>query len=317
MCGRQRDRFTIRRVGRLKQAAWLVAIALLAIAGDRIRERAQDRYLDAQTYEDVYYLPPPDALVLGSLGHRSALADLVWMKALIYFGEELQHRGNVANLFRYADAILALDDRFVRVYRWVASSAIYRTGNVTVDDVRKAIDYLERGARLFPDDPELAWDLGATYAYELAPMLPVGPQRDEARRKSLDHLEMAALRGAGPAWLGLRTASQLGELGKKEQAVQHLQDLYATATDPAIKKELEARLARLQTETYVEAMRAASDELEARHKRDFPYLNTSLYLIVGPRPPFDGDELLLRGFDPVAKTPGEIGASTEASGKRD
>jgi hypothetical protein len=30
-----------------------------------------------------------------------------------------------------------------------------------------------------------------------------------------------------------------------------------------------------------------------------------LYLVVGPRPPFDGDELLLRRFDPLAKAPGE------------
>ena len=168
---------------------------------------------------------------------------------------------------------------------------------MTVEEVRKSISYLERAARLFPDDPELAWDLGATYAYELVPILPVGPAREEARRKSLAHLEMAALHGAGPAWLGLQTASQLNSLGRKEQAVQHLQDLYATATDPAIKEQLEQRLAALQTEAYVEAMRAAGDELETNRKRDFPYLNTSLYLIVGRRPPFDGDELLRRRFD--------------------
>jgi len=86
--------------------------------------------------------------------------------------------------------------------------------------------------------------------------------------------------------------------------VHHLQDLYATATDPDIKAQLAQRLATLQTETYVVAMRAADEELEANRKRDFPYLNSSLYLVVGPRPPFDGDELLLRRFDPLAKTAG-------------
>lgn len=291
-------------MGRLKYAVACLVVVAIAVAGDKTRERAQDRYLRAQTYEDLYYLPPPNELILFSLGHRTALADLVWMKALVYFGDELYHRGNVANLFRYADAILALDEHFVRAYRWVASAAIYRTGDVTVDDVRRAILYLERGVRLFPDDPNLAWDLGATYAYELVPMLPPGPAREEARRKSIDHLEMAALHGAGPAWLGLQTASQLNTLGRKEQAVHHLQDLYATATDPDIKAQLAQRLATLQTETYVVAMRAADEELEANRKRDFPYLNSSLYLVVGPRPPFDGDELLLRRFDPLAKTAG-------------
>jgi tetratricopeptide (TPR) repeat protein len=297
-------------VARAKTAVACLLLIALAVLGDRARQHAQAVFLHAQTYEDVYYLPPPNELILFSLGHRAALADLVWMKALVYFGEELYHRGNVANLFRYTDAIIALDETFVRAYRWVANAAIYRTGDVTVDDVRKAIRYLEAGARLFPDDGNIAWELGATYAYELEPMLPVGAPRAEARRKSLEYLEMAALRGAGPAWLGLQTASQLSSLGHKEQAVQHLQDLYATATDPAIKAELEQRLASLQTEAYVEAMRAAADELETHRKRDFPYVDTSLYLLVGSRPPFDGMELLLRGFDPIAKGAGEMSDAT-------
>jgi tetratricopeptide (TPR) repeat protein len=295
-------------VSRLKLGLVLFVALASAAASDLARQRAQVSYAKAQTYEDIYYLPPPNELILFSLGHRAALADLIWLKALVYFGDELYHGGDVSNLFRYTDAMLALDERFVRVYRWVASSAIYRTGDVTVEDVRKAIRYLERASRLFPDDANVAWDLGATYAYELAPMLPVGPQRDEARRKSLDYLEMAALRGAGPAWLGLNTASQLSSLGRKEQAVRHMQDLYATATDPSVKEELERRLAALQTEAYVEAMRAAYDELEANHERDFPYLSTGLYMLVGRRPPFDGDELILRGFDP-AKASTETGQS--------
>jgi tetratricopeptide (TPR) repeat protein len=295
-------------VNRFKAAVLWACVIAAAAAADRIRIHAQALYARGQTYEDVYYLPPPNELILSSLGHRSALADAVWMKALIYFGDELYRKGNVANLFRYADAVLTLDDHFQRAYRWVASAAIYRTGDVTVEDVRKAITYLERGVRIFPDDPDLAWDLGATYAYELAPMLPIGPAREEARRKSLEHLEMAALRGAGPAWLGLQTAKQLDSLGRKAQAVQHLQDLYATATDPGIKAELENRLAALQTEAYVDAMRAAAEDLETRRTRDFPYLSPSLYLLVGQRPPCDGDELRLRGFDPLTTTHTEMSA---------
>lgn len=280
-------------------------VCALALAADQLRQDAQRRFSATQTYEDIYYLPPPNQLVVASLGYRAALADLIWMKALVYFGDELAHRGNVANLFRYTDAMLALDETFRRVYRWVASSAIYRTGEVTLQDVERAVAYLERGTRLFPDDGELAWDLGATFAYELVPMLPVGPRREEARRKSLEYLEVAALRGAGPAWLGLNTAAQLDSLGRKEQALRHLQDLYATATDPSVKQLLEQRLAALQTAAYAEAMRAAGRELEAGRARDFPYMSATLYLLVGAKPPFDGDQLLLRDFDPVAASRSE------------
>jgi TPR repeat protein len=298
------------RLSAFVASAGLIGAMLLA---DRARDSAQVTYARTRRYEDVYYLPPPGQLIAASLGHRAALADLIWMKALVYFGTELSHRGGVVHLFRYTDAMLALDPQFKRVYRWVAGAAIYRTGEVTIDDVYKAIAYLERAARLFPDDPELAWDLGATYAYELVPMLPIGAPREEARKKSLAYLEMAAIHGAGPAWLGLLTSRQLVSLGRKEQAVRHMEDLYATATDPSVKATLEHRIAELRTATYVEAMRAAAQELETSRQRDFPYVGSSLYMLLGARPPFDGAGLRRRGFDPLP----EVGAALADNAERE
>jgi len=270
-----------------------------AIGGDYCRGRAQQHYAATQTYEDVYYLPPDGALLIGSLGYRGALADLIWMKALIYYGEELGHRGDVKNLYRYGDAMLALDPDWKRVYRWIASSALYRTGTVTVDDAHAAIRYLEVATRRFPDDGELAWDLGANYAFELAPMLESKADRDEARRKGLDYLEAAALRNAGPPWLVLQTSRQLQALGRNEQAIRHLEDVYATATDPAVRTQIEGQLTQLRSANYAEALKRTNEEIEAARVKAFPYLSTTLYLLVGPRPPFGGDAWLARGFDPI------------------
>ena len=74
-----------------------------------------------------------------SLGHREALAGLIWLRALVYFGDELQHRGEVA-------APLRLHRRDARA-RPVASSGS-TTGSrrarstapatSTADDVRRA-----------------------------------------------------------------------------------------------------------------------------------------------------------------------------------
>jgi len=54
-----------------------------------------DHYLSMQAYEDIYYLPPPKWLQVMSLGHRRAVADLIWLRALIYFGDEFVNRGAV------------------------------------------------------------------------------------------------------------------------------------------------------------------------------------------------------------------------------
>ena len=294
-------------VAKLKLAVACVCLLLGAALTDHVRARAQRQFIDTQTYEDMYYLPPSDSLVVGSLGHREALADLLWMKALVYYGEELIHRGGVKHLFHYGDAVLALDPDFVRVYRWLASCAIYRTGDVTVDDVRAAIRYLEVAARRFPDDGELAWDLGANYAFELAPMLKEKADRDAARSKGLDYLEAAAMRHAGPPWLALQTAGQLNALGRNEQAINHLEDAYAIASDPSIKSQIEQRLAALRSQAYAEGLRRTAEELEAARQRDFPYVDATLYLLIGPRPPFGGDAWLAQGFDPAPRTSDSLG----------
>jgi len=289
----------MRRSGWTGLALLLSLTSALALGSELCRTRAQKYFARTQQYEDMYYLPPSDYLVLASFGYRAALADGIWMKALVYYGEELSHQGDVAHLYRYGDAMLALDPAFKRVYRWVANCALYRTGRVTVDDARAAIRYLELAARRFPDDGEIAWDLGANYTFELAPMLKTRAEREEARRQGLAHLEAAALRHAGPSWLVLQNAGQLSALGQSEQAIRHLEDVYATSSDPALKASIEAQLSSLRTQSYVEALRRNAAELEAARVHDFPYLNASLYLLVGPRPAFGGDAWLAAGFDPA------------------
>lgn len=286
------------------RVVWVIGLLLTAAAvsaaEEHVRSDAQRRFLAAQRYEDIYYLPPDHMLVLGSLGHRAALADLIWMKSLIYYGEELSHRGDVKNLYRYTDAMLRLDPDFKRVYQWVASSAIYRTGDVGSKDAFAAIRYLEIATRRFPDDGELAWDLGATYAFELPPLLASDVERATARRKGLDYLEAAVLRGKGPPWLALQTAGQLRKLGRTEQAIRHLEDAHATATQPEVRRGIEIELAKLRSASYSEAFRRTNEELEAGRTKDFPYLPPSLYLLVGKRPVRDLQAFMLAGFDPLA-----------------
>jgi hypothetical protein len=256
-------------------------------------------FLSTQRYEDVYYLPPSHWLGVFSLGYREALADLIWMKALIYFGDELYQQGQVKNLYNYTEAMLSLDERFLAVYRWVASCALYRTGEVTVEDARKAIGYLERGVKLFPDDGDLAWDLGATYRFELVPMLEDDEEKNEARRRGVEYLQTAALRGAGPAWLVLTNATQLVKLGHKEQAIRHLEETYSATHDAEMQKQIELKLAALRNSAYAEAFRHTIREFDESRRRDFPYLSETLYWVVGPRPPFDGIGQLRNNFDPL------------------
>jgi len=240
-----------------------------------------DHYLGTQTYEDIYYLPPPEWLGVMSLGHRHALADLIWLRALIYFGDEFANRGAVKHVFNYGESMLALDPDFRRVYRWVGVAGVYTPTGSPREFIERSIDVLRRGVERFPDDGELAWDAGATITYELLPNLPKDdPNRERLEAEGNDYMMAAARLGEGPAWLVLTNASSLRKLGQKDRELRHLEEMYAVIRDPKVKAQIEIRLSQLRDQAYAEAFRSANEEFELRRLEAFPYMPSTLYFFV-------------------------------------
>ncbi|HEY8431584.1 MAG TPA: hypothetical protein VIL20_24560 [Sandaracinaceae bacterium] len=264
-----------------------VALVALALANDALRARSHASFASGQRYEDIYYLPPPGALRYLSLGWDEALADLIWLRALVYFGDELVHQGQVRHVFDYTEAMLALDPRFAAVYRWVGMAALYRPVAVPVEDMERAIAIMERGARLFPNDGRLAWDLGATLVFELAPHLEDPEEKDRVRERGLPHLQRAVRLGAAPPWAALTNASLLSHLGRTEQAARHLEEMYLAIDDEQTRARIAERIRTLRARAEAEAFVAAMRELEERHRESFPYVSPSLFLLLGDRPPVD------------------------------
>jgi len=275
------------------------------------RERAFAHGAAADTYEQFYYLPSPKTLATFAMGHREALATLIWVRGLVYLGEETVRNLPAEHIFRYADAVVGLDPYFSGAYRVFAIAAQSRPSlspEEATARIRRAVELLERGVRALPNDGPLAWDTGAMYAYTLAPRLQNLSQYREAKVRGLEHMQAATVRGAGPPWAGVANASTLVRLGQTEQAITHLQELYAITSDPAVRESIEAQLAHLRSEAFMEGLREVSAEVSRNHKRDFPYVSETLYLLLGSRPPFDRMAWLSRWFDPVAgaQSPGTL-----------
>lgn len=262
----------------------LIALTAALAATRWVRLIAFREHQQSQRYEDVYYLPSAAWLPVMSLGYRQALADLLWCRSLVYFGQELSQRGQVRYVFEYTDAILALDPSFRQAYRWVATAALYRPVDTDVEVGLRAARYLEEAVRRWPEDGELEWDYGSLLRFELAPIARDAAQRNALYERAAPHLEAAARLGAGPPWLALISAGLLNRLGRTEQAIQHLEEIYATASDDAVRAELAARLTVLRGQRDMEAVRAAIREFEQSHQRSYPYLSPDLFLWVGPRP---------------------------------
>ncbi len=280
----------------LRTLSLTLAILVLGGIAEQLRARAHGAFTEAQTYEDTYYLPPNAWLRVFSLGWDEAFADLIWMRALIYYGDEMHNNGAVRNVFRYGEAIETLDPDFVAVYRWVGMAGLYRPQAITVDDIEHAVAFMRRGAERHPDDGELAWDIGATLAFELPPMLNDREAANRARERAVPFLIRAVQLGAAPDWATLTNAAILARIGRTEQAARHLEDMYDQTTDPRARERIALRIRQLRGQQQAEAFLATMEELEADRRANFPYAPPGLFLLLGERPVVDLDAPIRDGL---------------------
>jgi tetratricopeptide (TPR) repeat protein len=288
-------------MGIASAARWFggVLVMIALAAGIRTtRLTAFTQHHESQRYEDAYYLPPSQWLPLMSLGYRSAAADLLWCRTLIYIGEQFIRGGSQRHAQAYADAIITLDPDFKAPYRWPITVMLYREGDFVLKDVLEAADYLRRAVKRWPNDGELAWDLGSTLRFEVVPFIPDAALKKKLESEAADLLSTAALLGAGPPWLALNSSALLTKLGKKEQAIRHLEEVYGTVQDEDTKKQIAAQLAALRSQTYSEAVRAANDQFEGERQRSFPYLSRSAFFVIGPKAQFERLRMLEDDFLP-------------------
>lgn len=255
-------------------------VVLLALAGVS-RAVAAPEHATAEAYEDVYYAPPAAWLPVLSLGHREALADLLWCRALVYQGEEMMHGGGLDHVFDYTEGMLALDPDFRAVYIWISSAGIYSAEGVTESDMDRTLAIVRRGRERFPDDGQLAWVLGATLAFEAPPYTPEG-RREAVRLEGVENLMEAVRLGAAPEWLVLSNTSILSQLGHADRAIEHLEEMYDRVTDERVRETIAQRIQSVRNGAYGAAFIEANDAIEYERLRSFPYLDPDLYLLIRP-----------------------------------
>lgn len=270
-------------MSRLAQALLLVGLVVVGYVGRELRLVVFQQHQESQRYEDIYYLPPPNWLPVLSAGFQAAAADLIWCRSLVYFGEQLMQRGAVQYAFDYTDAVLALDPDFRSAYEWIATAALYKPTDVSLVDGKRAATYLKRALQRWPNDGQLHWRYGSVLRFELAPLMPKGAEKERMIAEATPHLATAASLGAGPPWLALNSTSLLLRLGKTEQAIRHLEEVYGTVQDDMAKRGIEEELTKLRSQAFVEALKTANAEFEQSRRSSYPYLSRGLFFLVGDK----------------------------------
>ena len=202
----------------------VLSLALVAgVAGgvSALRARLNRRYGAARRILDVAQIPRPLAARVASLGHTEWATDVLWINALIYYGQSLYANLPARYIRQYADTMIELDPRFKRAYPWAATALLYRTVRSTEDDARRAGDYLRQGLAQFPNDPALHHAYGLNLAFDQAPYKRHGsPEWVALKVEGGQHLARAAFGLSATTerspWLPL-TAAGLLMIGRRER----------------------------------------------------------------------------------------------------
>jgi hypothetical protein len=204
----------------------------------------------------------------------------------VYFGETLLAHQQQRYLQRYAETIEAVNPRFREAYLWGATVSVYNARVIRRESVENAVRHLERGLREFPNDPEMTYQLGFDYFFELSHLAEGAEERAEVRRRGAEYLRRAAALGYGPPWMAMAAVGALEDAGLTDRAVEALRQQYLGTEDPAVREHIMQEIEALQGEQGPrDPFLQAAWRLDAERRARFPYVSPLLYLFVGPPVP--------------------------------
>ena len=222
--------------------------------------------------KEVLLLPPGAIIRRIDLGYHGLAADLLFIRANLYYGHHMHTDEQTPWLANFIDSLLAVDPSFKRAYLWGAMVTIYfqrQVSSVPRARVERANRILEKGMERFPDDPDFPARIGYNLHYELG---------DSAA--SLPYFIQAASLPDAPAWLNEKILDLFNKQGRKEAAKDVLTSMVLSTSDPNLNRTLTARMAFLMDEEEREQVEGIRSRWQADWRRDYPYLNYDLFLLV-------------------------------------
>ena len=223
----------------------LVMVAALACAGlAHVIQRSADEHRHSTDVDvELLFLPSPETFRLATMGYHEPVADLLWVRAVLLFGER---HGKDPDprwgewLAGMIEAIAALDPGWRTPYHY--GGTMLRS-----IEAADASDHIfELGANAFPDDAFFPFSLGMNH-YLL---------RGDATT-AVTWIEEAAGRPGAPTWYRVAAAGLLAKQDMRPVAIRFLEEQRETTTDPAILEMIDGRLAKLRHDALVDTFEQA------------------------------------------------------------
>ncbi len=263
-------------------AALVAALALLLAAASSGHRRALA--LRVKELPDPHTIvPPPSVARILSLGENELLADLAWVKTLVYYGDGLVHDTGMPDVEELIALVNRLDPKFRRPYAWGAQATTFRQRTATHDEYVASVEILRRGVANLPRDWELSWLLGLRLFLDIK-----GGTEEEQRLRREEgamYIERAMRLPGAPDDLPLLAVSLRTRLGQKDRALRELREMILTTENEQAREQLQARYAALASEAASEDLAAEARKLDQEWKAHLPYTSRTTYILLGPPPP--------------------------------
>ena len=255
--------------------AFLVfTVAVIGSRTSRLDLRYASTEMERAEVVETSFLPPPFILKTVALGYNSFVADMLFMRANMYFVSHLFRDRIFTWLDLYLESILALDPDNPTLYAW-ASQTVKFGQSITNAHLERSNRYSQLGIERYPDNWRFYFDIGFNYHHEWRTEDP--EERQAMRDKALPYFSLAAALPDSKMDPNFLTELHL-QRNDVEMALLNAYQRYWQANDRE-KEELRRRIARFESEAA--ANRLA--DTETVWKNTYPYLPLGLFELVGAR----------------------------------
>lgn len=179
--------------------------------------------------ESFLYLPSGKYLKPLVLGYNQAVGDLLWIRAVSYFGNHSMTDQEYPWLYHILNLIIDLDPLFDFPYYFGGIVL-----SLEASQPKKANEILERGIKTYPNKWNYHFYIGFNNYYHLGDPL-----------KAIPYMERAASLPDAPAFTQTIVGTLHMELGERDAALKFFRELYENTTDEMIKQKVGYRIQKI------------------------------------------------------------------------
>ncbi len=262
----------------------LAAAALLVsfLASIPLHDHLKARRAELPPDRDRMALPSAEYLPASSVGYREALADLIWVRAILFVGEP-RNAKEWQTIQRALEAITLLSPTFRRPYLWGSTSYIYNGEKVIRREmIDRALDITRQGVARFPEDHELLFILGMLLTRDVATTDEYSKEeKAAAREEGIAAIRRSAAFGAPPI-VRQYAATLVSQGGDRQLAISFLEGQLLSAQTEDHRRLILAKLAEIGAQDRAGELEQMRLQHTERQAQDLPYVDSDLYVLLAP-----------------------------------